>query len=910
MCGISGYFGHDQRLNDDLLTTMNATQVHRGPDGEGVFSDGPVGLAHRRLAIIARETGAQPMTTADNRYTIIYNGELYNYLPLRSQLQSEGASFHTDSDTEVILEGFAAHGPAFFDRMDGMWAIAMWDSVEQRLTLSRDHFGIKPLYFADLSAQDSDFAGTSVLFASELKTLLGTGLVARRANERTLYRYLAFRIHEDAPETFFEGIERLMPGELVQIDSTGITRSTYTSFPDELREAAKERRPLDDEAVRTYQEMLTQSVRERLQSEVPVGTSLSGGLDSTTVALIINQMLAKGATQSTAAVGARQNTFSAVFPGSLNDEERYVDDALDACAGHVESHKILPTADQFKLDMVDFIRTQEEPTISTGPYAQYAVMREASKHVTVLLDGQGADEMMAGYIPYYFVYFRQLRKEGKLAKLALETARSADVLARLGRFTAADKLRRRTPVVTSTLLNEEFRKRYLDESLDVVRDDLKERLIQDLFHNSLPSLLRYEDRNTMRFSLEGRVPFLDKDTVRFLFSLSDDAIITAGWNKNVLRRAVAGLVPDSIRLRRNKIGFTTPEDEWFKRIKGAIFDILASKSFGQRPWFNQAEVLTAFDGFINDRNDASTMLFWRLVNVELWARIYLDGDDLGASLDEGFADLDLTDHGKNLPPDPHTPLEANTGKSLDLVLPDGTVSRRYPIQTDKFSRDSDMDAEIGHYITQFFNDLKNLGDEDDRAATSGKRWNLTVSEKIIAIMQGRSWFIWDVKPSFVARKLSRMVTRTPAGIGLGNPVTMQLAIDEAGLGRILYAAAGSVIGKLRGKKGVFYELAGANVRAIDGPTEYSVYPSNVSAKLPPKDPDLVAAHLSELVRSLVPEEFRETFDGVVVMDANDIGRNVLGLSASRDAEYYEEQFADNPLGQGSQQTPMAIVFDR
>ena len=200
-----------------------------------------------------------------------------------------------------------------------------------------------------------------------------------------------------------------------------------------------------------------------------------------------------------------------------------------------------------------------------------------------------------------------------------------------------------------------------------MRDDLKERLIQDLFHNSLPSLLRYEDRNTMRFSLEGRVPFLDKDTVRFLFSLSDDAIITAGWNKNVLRRAVAGLVPDSIRLRRNKIGFTTPEDEWFKRIKGAIFDILASQSFGQRPWFNQAEVLTAFDGFINDRNDASTMLFWRLVNVELWARIYLDGDDLGASLDEGFADLDLTDHGKNLPPDPHTPLEANTGKSLDQI---------------------------------------------------------------------------------------------------------------------------------------------------------------------------------------------------------------------------------------------------
>ena len=170
--------------------------------------------------------------------------------------------------------------------------------------------------------------------------------------------------------------------------------------------------------------------------------------------------------------------------------------------------------------------------------------------------------------------------------------------------------------------------------------------------------------------------------------------------------------------------------------------------------------------------------------------------------------------------------------------------------------------------------------------------------------------MWEIKPSFAAKQLSRFVTRTPAGIGLGDPVTMQLAINEAGLARITYAGALGALGKVRGKRGVFYEHAGANVRAIDGPTEYSVYPSNVSAKLPPKDPDLVAAHLVDVIREVVPARFVETFDGVVVMDANDIGRNVLGLAASREREHYEAQFADNPLGQGSQQTPMAVVFER
>lgn len=898
MCGIAGYYGSEENFNPDLLAKMSRCQSHRGPDGTGEFVDGPVGLVHQRLAILGRTHGDQPMTTPDGRFTIIYNGEVYNYKQLQAELEELGHEFHTETDTEVVLKGFAQWGSAIFDRLNGMWGLAVWDSEKAELTLSRDHFGIKPVYFAKI--------GEGVVFGSELKSILAVPQFKAEANERILYRYLRFRIHEDSRETFFKGIERLLPGEMAVINTGGVTVTSYTNFVEELREAAKIQRPYDESAVSEYRELLFKSVKERLQSEVPVGTSLSGGLDSSAVAVIINRLLGTNK-EETASVGQEQNLFSAVFPGSLNDEERYVDAVLERCDNGVNAHKILPNADQFKADLVDFIRTQEEPIISSGPYAQYCVMKEATKHVTVLLDGQGADEMMAGYIPYYFTYFNQLRQQGEYRKLAFEVARSADVLARLVRFRAKNKLTAKPDVPVETLLNADFVASYPQERLHSTRNNLRERLIEDLFKNSLPSLLRYEDRNTMRFSLEGRVPFLDKDTVKFLFSLADDAIIKAGWNKRILRDATKDILPEMVSTRRNKIGFTTPENEWFKRIKNSINAIFESESFGNRPWFNQAAVLKAFHGYINEENGADTMLFWRLLNVEIWARLYLDENpDFDIFSAES---VDKSDMGASLPADFKEPLEANDGKELDLKLGD-VIARRYPLQTEKFSKETQMDEEISRYVLDFFKELEANGDADDKHATEGRRWNLTISEKIIAIMQGRSWFTWEIKPGFAARKLSKYVSRTPAGIGLGDPVTMQLAINEAGLPRIIFASAGGFVGKLAGKRGVFYNLAGANVRAIDGPTEYSVYPSNVSAKLPPKDPEKVAAHLKQVLLAVLPENWAKTFDGVVIMDANDIGRNALGAAGSQSLEHYEAQFADNPLGQGTQQTPMAVVFER
>ena len=882
MCGIAGYFGLPE--DKQILKVMNDAQAHRGPDGDGFFTDGPVGLAHVRLAFIDRAHGAQPIYTDNNNLVLIYNGEVYNYKELRDELETAGRTFTTHSDSEVVLQAYAQWGTDAFDRFNGMFALAIYDKKKEQLVLARDHFGIKPLYFTNTGTATKP----QLFFASEIKTLLATKKIVAKPNDKQIYRYLRFRIHEDSHETFFAGIEKLLPGEMMVIHKGGIHQSHFTSLTDELVQAAKVNKPYTPHETENYRQKLEESVRTRLISEVPVGTCLSGGLDSSTIALVVNKLLNAHDTNAQS-VGVRQNTFSAVFPGSINDEEKYIDAVLDKAEGHVASHKVYPTADSFAADLQDFIRTQEEPTISTGPYAQFKVMEEAHQHVKALLDGQGADEMMAGYYPYYFVYLRQLKRESKYGKLVGEMVRSSDVLLRFLRFRIYDKLSFRRKVTIADLLKPSFKQDYASETFIVVQDDLKKRFIEDVFKNSLPSLLRYEDKNTMRFSLEGRVPFLDKDVMKYLFSLSNESIIRGSWNKRILRDATEGLLPEIVRKRRNKIGFTTPEAEWFKRLKTRFYGIFLSESFAERPYFNQQEVLHAFEGHIKGRNTTDTMVFWRMLNVELWLREFIDEKK---EIQEEKEKSDL---------------EPNQGKQLDIDVK-GRDYRRYSLRTDMVNDKTELESFVTKRLTQFFATLQATGGE--HADMWERPWHLFMSEKIVAISQGRSYFIWDIKPGIFARLLSRFVVKTPHGIGLGSPWTMQLAIREAGLPRILCASLGGVVGKLLGHKGWFYILAGSDVRAIDGPTEYSVYPSNVSAKLPPKDPDVVAQQLTDAIKKDLPAELTTNFRGVVVIDANDLGRNVLGHNVVMSTDELEEVFADNPLGQGSERTPLCVVFDK
>ncbi len=907
MCGIAGYFG----LEPDraLLERMSAAQQHRGPDDQGTHLEGPVGLAHQRLSIIDREGGSQPMATPDGRVVLAYNGETYNYRELRAELEESGRTFVTQSDTEVVLQAYAAWGPAAFGRFNGMFAIAVWDRSEQTLTLARDEFGIKPLHLsrvADGRGRKDASPGGAWLFSSEIKPILVSGLHDRAPNERSIYRYLRHRVHDDGAETFFAGIERLLPGEMVTISARGLERRSYGTLRQDLADARPAATGTGPSEVAALRDGLMESIALRLRSDVPVGTSLSGGLDSSTIAVGIDRLLTDD-DASAEAVGHRQQLFSAVFPGYRNDEERWVDDAVGACSGPVQSHRIRPTSADLLADLTDFVRTQEEPVVSTGPYAQYRVMKEASRHVTVMLDGQGADEMLAGYVPQHVTHLRSVLAHDRRAGVS-EIVAARDILG--GQVRSRLRTRLQGGGSFGSLLRRDFAADHSEDTYAVEGVTLRQRLVHDLFVASLPALLRYEDRNSMRFSVEGRVPFLDPGLVRTIFAMPDDAIIAGGWNKRVLRDAVQDILPESITRRRNKIGFTSPQNEWFHEQREFIYQVFLSESFASRPYFNRSEVLVAFERWLSGRGSLDSMAFWRILNIELWLREFFDAQppsagevaEVGASHRTGLA----VGGPRPVTTSVTSDRGVNPGKALDLTRPDGSRVRRHPLRTRSVVDTDDIGALVVDTVGAH---LDVLGDGRTVGGTGFGTWYVFVSEKVVAITQHRSFFVWDIEVSRAARLLSRHVTRTPAGIGLGSPFTMQLAIDDAGLPRVLLAAGAGALGRLVGRRGVFYTVVGGDVRAIDGPTEYSVHPANMSAKLAPKDPAAVAATLSAALRDALPERLAATFGGAVVIDANDLGCNVLGTDAAASVALLEQAFADNPLGQGSERTPVALVLD-
>ncbi|WP_018588189.1 asparagine synthase (glutamine-hydrolyzing) [Salinispora arenicola] len=902
MCGIAGYIGISAFWGEPVLRRMADAQVHRGPDGDGYLTDGLIGLAHRRLAVIDRVGGQQPLRSADGRYAMVYNGEVYNYRELRAELTDLGHRFTTESDTEVVLAAWIHWGRAALDRFEGMFALAIADLKRGEVLLARDQFGIKPLYLAE----DGD---GRVFFASEIRPLFTTGAIRPEPDDRTIYRYLRFRIHDDTPRTFFRGVNRLMPGEVALLTSDGgIQRSTYTTLYDDMDALAAAPVPYDRKAQGQFTVALHRAIQARLVSDVPVGTALSGGLDSSTVVATIHRMVAS-ADETARPVGATQQTFSAVFPGDRNDEERYVDAVAATCADALQVHKVHPTPDRFLVDLRDFVRTQEEPVISTAPYAQYCVMRAASEHVTVMLDGQGADEMLAGYLPYYLVHLRGLRGVRAVGELI----RSLDVLWRLGRSRLTDAVGRRRFAPATSLLGWDFADTYRYERLPMVRNNIKARLTTDLFRHSLPALLRYEDRNSMRFSIEGRVPFLDTTLLRTVWSLDPSAIIHRGWNKRALRDATADLLPRLVHRRRNKIGFTTPEDRWFQRIKNDVYLIFASQSFGARPYFDRRAVLQAFDDYIAGRGGAETMTFWRMINVELWLREFIDTPPTSETDTAGPAEPGRVvpqratgpraDEGVHPPAFPKPDFTPNPEKEL---LTTGGAWARFPLRTDLIATGDDVPALAVNRVGEFFKQGSEMPVPVQRLATAG-RWYLFVSEKVIAVAQGRIFNVTDIRSGAWARLLSRFVRRTPYGIGLGHPATMQLAIQEAGLPRILVASAAGAVGKAVGRRGLFYQVAGAAIRAIDGPTEYSAYPANVSAKLAPADPARVAREISAAIRAALSAESAERFGGTVIIDANDFGQDILGQDTRATDAALAEAFVDNPLGQAREQTPFAIV---
>lgn len=856
MCGVAGFRGAP---DPGLLRDMTATLRHRGPDDEGYSEDGAVSLGFRRLSIIDIAGGRQPMHSADGRLSLIYNGEVYNYRELRSELQALGHGFETDSDSEVILRAYEAWGVDAFPRLNGMWAFALADRRDGSLVLCRDHFGIKPLYYAE--------AGGRLLFASEIKALLRAPELRPTVDDQVLYEYLSFGLHDHRPETFFAGIRRLPAAHYAIVDDAGMRLERYWQ--------PRLSRGGDSDAARFAAAFRT-SVARRLVADVPVGACLSGGLDSSTIVALMSELLREQVPDA-ASLRGRVKTFSAVFDGDPIDESEYI--AAAVAQSGADTDYIRPDSRTFVEDLGRLVWAQDEPFVSTGPYAQFTVMEEARRHVTVVLDGQGGDELLAGYVPYQLVYLRQLLRERKAATFAREAWAARDVLMPLVR---RGRREARRPFPGRRLLNSAWTARRQPPEDHRPVDDLKARLLADVTTYSLPALLRYEDRNSMAHSIESRVPWLDQELVERILALPERAIIRDGWARILLREGMRGRLPEKIRLRRWKVGFTTPETRWLFARRAVFQGLFQSPAFQSRPYWHGAQVAQAFRDAAQGRTTASLFL-WRAINTELWLRtffsrslargaepplnVFATGDRVVAEALGGAAAEAVTRY------------QAHAGRHLFLVAGDD-IWLRAPRRTALVVAGDDIEAVVAEA----------LGEAPSRDDI------VVLSEKIVAISQGRSYAVSDLHPRPLARILSRFVRRTPAGIGLGMPETMELALAEAGGPRIVWAAAVAAVARLFGRSGVFYRLVPAAVGAIDGPTRGTIPPYNTHAKLGPADPDGVAARLARALGA-----------GVAIVDANDLDVKVLGHTAGVDPTLVRSLFLDNPLGQGSEQTPVALL---
>jgi asparagine synthase (glutamine-hydrolysing) len=602
MCGIAGQYCFDGRVPDrQLLARMSEQLIHRGPDGVGTEVRGCMGLVHRRLAIIdLSDDGLQPMTNEDSTLWLLFNGEIYNYIELREELVKKGHRFHSRSDTEVILHAYEEWGTGCLQRFNGMWAFALWDEKSQQLFCARDRFGIKPFYYTEI--------GGSFLFASEIKALVEHPDVGKTPDDEVLGTYLAWGVQDHSARTMFDGILQLKPAHALLVTKEG-THTPYRYW-DVTINGSVQSDARDGQETGRFLDLLKDATRIHLRSDVAVGTCLSGGIDSSTLAVLINNLIRE---EAPASVSDRQKTFSVIFTDKRFDESRYIDEIANATG--VDSHRTEPDPAQLWNDIDRLVWVQDEPFGSLSIYAQYCVMRLAKKNVKVVLDGQGADELLAGYLAYQAGYIRGLVHSFHPVKAIREIIGSfrnhrGFFSSALGQLLAR---RSRRNLLTMTVPPVD---RYSGSLPDILR--------RELGSTNLPALLHYEDRNAMAFSLESRVPYLDVRFVEYVASLPLDRKIRNGVTKIALRNAIKGIIPECIRCRMDKMGFVTPEEIWMKEtLRPFVLAVIGADSFRARPYWNADAVMRDYQAFLGGKSAYSPEI-WRIVCTELWLRKFFD----------------------------------------------------------------------------------------------------------------------------------------------------------------------------------------------------------------------------------------------------------------------------------------------
>jgi asparagine synthase (glutamine-hydrolysing) len=529
MCGIAGIWRFNAQLpSANILESMSESIRHRGPDGSGLWRDDGAGvcLIHRRLSIIdLSDMASQPMSDLNQRLVIVFNGEIYNYLEIKKTLEAKGARFKTNSDTEVILAAYEFYGDECVSHFDGMFAFAIWDTKDQSLFLARDRFGEKPLFF------HSDKQGFS--FSSEIKALIPC-LGNLKMDYEMIHGFLEGKQVMTNTNSFFLGLFQLAPATIMKVKASGLETKKYWSV-DLSRKAPKAKQ---SEYVSEFKRLFQLSVERRLRSDVPVGCSLSGGLDSSSIVSWLNKTGVK-----------EMHTFSARFKG-VKDEGKWIAEVIRATG--LPNHEIWPETETLLDELKLLCWHHEFPPASASVFAQWSVMKLPGKYnVKVLLDGQGADEYLAGYDELKYFAIWELYRKGNWSAFLKEWSlfnRNYGHHASLGYKFLFD------PILS---LAGKSRKEYVHGK------NFKEVLLH-YTGNGLGELLRYADRNSMAYSIEVRLPFLFHELVEFVFSLPTEMIYQEGKTKFVLRQAMQNILPEAISNRTDKIGFAPPQDDWMK----------------------------------------------------------------------------------------------------------------------------------------------------------------------------------------------------------------------------------------------------------------------------------------------------------------------------------------------------------
>jgi asparagine synthase (glutamine-hydrolysing) len=576
---------------------MNDLISHRGPDDEGFFFAEHLALGHRRLAILdLSPDGHQPMSYLE-KYVIIFNGEIYNYLELREELLLDGYHFTSKTDTEVILCAYDKWNQACVERFNGMWSFCLYDKEREILFCSRDRFGVKPFYYSDTPQR--------FIFGSEIKQILYGRGGRPVANMRAVRDFLIEGFSDHTSETFFDGVHALEPGHnlIVSLRNNTVEQCRYYELA-----ARADVRALDEPAATArFLSELKRSVAYRLRSDVKVGTCLSGGLDSSSIASLSAALYRAGSGDRFQAIHARTGL-------DASDESTHARELASEC--DIDLCVIQPDADEFIKAIDDVVYYQEEPFATPSVFMQYFVFQKAKEiGCKVMLDGQGADEILLGYKRYYSAFLRSLPRRDIIGELFfIRTNSTLSMRELLGYFLyfsvsriRISRLRRKFAYIKPEYLLQFPNIRKLNKAYRNIQDMQK----LEIEGFQLPHLLRYEERNSMCHSIEARLPFLDYKLVEVAFSMNDHFKIKNGWAKHALRIAMAGLVPPNILWRKDKLGFEAPGAAWIKAARTSMISAIRGSAILDSMCKDKPNF---------DRIDDAT--FWKLYNIAKWEEIY------------------------------------------------------------------------------------------------------------------------------------------------------------------------------------------------------------------------------------------------------------------------------------------------